>query len=341
MTAVLAFLVAGCGTTETPLDAGTRSGEGAGSASTAVIEKDAGTRLAGFALSPPELTGEGLVTFFEEASESAFVAAWIGPWTDLNAKDSAARVAVELAVDHGLIPVIITGFPPDGQGGRLMPDDPAPLFDAIEVFLSDHPVPYLGVGVEIDLFMGDHDPADLERFVAWFPELVSRVHEASPSTSVFPGFQLERTRGLKGGLFGGVNDPSDHGWDLIARFPDADAIGFTTYPGLVFTDPSDLPADYYSSLRAVTDKPVLFTEVGWQAGGELRDWSGTPEEQAEFVRLWVPEMLEVGELIVWSFLWDQAIDEPAFMTMGMRHSEGERPALTEWRRILRGRWTDG
>lgn len=161
--------------------------------------------------------------------------------------------------------------------------------------------------------------------------MAEAVHEVSPGTKVFPGFQLERLRGLKGGVFG--DEPSAGNWDLVDGFPGADAIGFTTYPGLVFTDPEEIPPEYYSEIFDYVSKPIVFTEVGWQAGGELGDWSGTPRAQASYVADWLPEMADMAEVTIWSFLWDQETAPQAFATMGLIDADGTaRPALEVWER---------
>jgi hypothetical protein len=46
------------------------------------------------------------------------------------------------------------------------------------------------------------DPEGYDEFVELFAEVYGAVKEASPETSVFTVFQLERMKGLWGGLFG-------------------------------------------------------------------------------------------------------------------------------------------
>lgn len=69
------------------------------------------------------------------------------------------------------------------------------------------------------------------------------IKSASPTTTVFTIFQLERMAGMQGGLYGGNNNASTE-WSLLAKFK-MDAVGFTTYPDLVFKDPTDIPANFY------------------------------------------------------------------------------------------------
>ena len=123
---------------------------------------------------------------------------------------------------------------------------------------------------------------------------------------------------------------------MIDRFPDADIIGFTTYPGLVFASPDDIPDDYYRRLGDLAGgRPIAFTEMGWQAGGDFGPYSGTPESQARFVERFgeLTERTDVA-FVVWSFLFDQAVPAP-FDTMGLIAADGTpRPAWERWSEVL-------
>lgn len=72
--------------------------------------------------------------------------------------------------------------------------------------------------------------------------------------------------------------------------------------------------------------------MGWQAGGELAEWSGTPEKQETYVADWVPGLADLADMVVWSFLWDQEAAPPVFDTMGLISAEDTgRPAFDSWR----------
>lgn len=283
----------------------------------------------GFSISPASFDETGLTMFFETASRIASLVAWVGPWRDI---DRGGQLVVGASEDHDFIPVIVTGFATEG-GARVLPESTQPVVQAISDFVSSNPVPYLGFGVETNTFFYEDSPESFDRYADLFAEVADAVHEASPETRVFPGFQLERLRGMKGGLFG--EEPTEPDWSLVEEFPTADAIGFTTYPGLIYTHPSEIPEDYYSEILEHVDKPVVFTEVGWQSGGDLGDWSGTPEKQAAYVETWLPELADTGEMVIWSFLWDQEAAPAAFSSMGLISAVGEeKPALESWTDVL-------
>jgi len=164
-----------------------------------------------------------------------------------------------------------------------------------------------------------------------FDETYDAVKAASPKTKVFTVFQLERMKGLHGGLWGGADDLAKDEWALLERFPKADLVGFTTYPGLVFKDPADIPADYYAEARAHTTKPVAFTEVGWPSDAAVRGWESSEEEQARFVGRFFELTRELKpEMVIWPFLYDPAIGQP-FKSMGLRRPDGQpRQAWAAW-----------
>lgn len=288
------------------------------------------TPFVGFSLSPPTYDEAGLDVFFSRVAEGADLVAWVGAWEEIA---QGGTLVYDLSLQHDYVPVVVTGFPTDANELRVVPDDSGDMVEELSSWVGSHPVPFLGFGVEVNSFLHDKAPSDFEWYVDVFPLLANAVHEASPGTSVFPVFQLEYLKGERGGVFGGERSAPE--WELIDRFPDADAIGFTTYPGLIYRSPTGIPTDYYTEIGQHTDLPVVFTEVGWQAGGELGEWSGTPAGQSDFVSGSVPELAAMSEMVIWSFLFDQAAGGPAFATMGLLDADGQaRPAWGTWLEIF-------
>jgi len=267
----------------------------------------------GVSLTPEAFDGPSFERFMAMVPEAGGVLSWAGEGTVLSTKKSAAAVVIGLARQRTWTPVVVAG-----AKSSILKDGlkRAALQEAIVGFAGREKPPYLGIGNEINFsYITD---AERDAMVDFFKDTYRKVKEASPKTRVFPVFQLEWMKGLRGGLFGGKDDTTQTDWAMIDRFPDADLIAFTTYPALAFQSPTNIPEDYYSEIGKHTNKPVAFTEIGWfRVGPKADGWESSPEEQAEFVRR-VPAIVESIKpvFVIWPFLFDQSIGPP-FEHMGL------------------------
>lgn len=286
----------------------------------------------GIALTPRTYDVAGFTELFELAPKVGKVLAWSGDWAELDAAHGAAATLAAQATSRHLTPVYAVS--PFNQSTRsvIRPLDDATTAryrdDAVAFAKRRHP-PFLGFGVEVNL-MADSIPIDFDRFVTLFAEVAKAVRRVSPHTLVFTSFQLEWMAGDRAGVFGHRNDPSTAQWSLLDRFPDADLIAFTTYPGLVFQRPSDVPADYYAQIAQHTSKRVAFTEIGWPADPALPGWPDTEAAQAEFAGRFLDGVAPLHPaFLVWSFLYPTG---PApFTSMSLRRSDGSaRPVWSTW-----------
>lgn len=338
----LALTVAACGgasgaTTTTTATAGSSSSTTVASttsdAPTTTSAAQADGLRRGFSISPPDYTAEGFQDFLDRLAESATLLEWVGDGYEWAADDGSPEVTIALADQAGVEPITIGGWTRTEDGSLLRSLDEEAIgtyVDAARAFAARHRPRFMGFGVEIDTHWREF-PDQWEESTALFGAVADAIHDASPDTKVLIVFQLERLRGLQGGLFGGENSDDLAAWQLLDDFPEADVIGFTTYPGLVFETPQDMPDDYYSSITEHTDKPVAFTEMGWQAGGDFAGWSGSEEKQAAFVERF-PQMIDRVdvEFYTWSYLFDQPIPG-TFETMALVTSDGtERLAWEAW-----------
>ena len=286
--------------------------------------------IKGVSLSPRSFGSEDFAQFLELTQEAGDLVMWAGDWLALTDTASAAYVTVGLAATYHYTPLIAASIS-NGDGTLLRP-----LSDSIRAVYASgaaifaarfHPA-FLGLGVEINSLY-EHSPSDFDEFVAFFREARDSVKTHSPSTQVFTVFQLEKMKGLKGGLFGGVNDTTQSEWHLLERFPSADFFAFTTYPCLVFGHPADIPSNYYTDIGARTGRPIAFTEIGWHTAASPSGWESSEDEQSRFVtRLFELIRPAEPEFIIWSFLFDQDVQEP-FTSMGLwRRSDGQ--AKSAW-----------
>jgi hypothetical protein len=192
----------------------------------------------------------------------------------------------------------------------------------IVAYAAKYKPAYLGMGIEINWIYEDL-PTDFQSLVALFSSAYDGVKAASPSTKVFTVLQLEATKGLHGGLYGGVNNTAKNEWVILDSFPKADAIAFTTYPGLIYKSPAEIPADYYTDIFKHTAKPIIFTEIGWTSSAKVAGWESSEDEQAQFIDRFFALTKELNpQVVIWSFLYDQALAEP-FAAMGLITSAGD------------------
>lgn len=291
--------------------------------------------LRGVAVSPRSYTGGDFAAFFTKAKQAGEIVTWSGDWAELSGPKGGPYVVAELAAANDLELVAIAQFFTQGTGELLRPlnDSVKQAYKAGAVaFAGKHKPAYMGFGIEINILHED-SPEDYAAFKAFFPEVADAVRAASPGTRVFTVFQLERLRGLRGGLFGGENDPAVNDWALLGDFPDADLLAFTTYPCIIYGDPADIPAGYYTAeITQHTSKPIAYTEAGWFRTG-LEGWESSAGEQARFTTMYIEETAPLEpELLVWSFLYDQDAAAP-FASMGLLgKDDSSSPAWEAWLR---------
>lgn len=281
--------------------------------------------IKGVTLTPKSFSGAEFTEFFPKAKEAGEVVTWSGDWEEL-AKTSGGGpyVVSELSKTYGYTPVVIAQFFTQSTGKLLRPltnDQKQSYRQSAVNFSQKYKPKYLGLGIEVNMLY-EKGPSDFESFVSFFAEVYAAVKEVSPDTEVFTVFQLEKMKGLGGGLFGGTNDASQNEWALLEKFSAADFFAFTTYPGLIYKSPSEIPADYYLEIGSKTQKPIAFTEIGWHTEASPAGWEGSEAEQAEFISLFFELSGDLKRnLLVWSFLYDQETIEP-FRSMGLLKKDG-------------------
>jgi hypothetical protein len=289
----------------------------------------------GVGFTPRSFDSTGMAEFFHYAGYSGGTVMWAGDWLELSDSTQAPDVVAQLARARSHPVLIAAQFFSQGTGELLRP-----LSDSVKQvyvsgatrFAQKYHLEGIAFGIEINILY-EHSQSDFDSFAAFFPRVVDAVKIVSPATEVLTVFQLEHLRGLRGGLFGGSNDTSASDWSLLDRFPSADLIGFTTYPSLVFHDPVEIPADYYSTVRGRVSKRIAWTEIGWHSAAEPTGWESSETEQAAYVSRFL-DMVTAGDcrFMIWSFLYDPQAAAP-FNSMGLfRRTDGQpKPAWEVWR----------
>lgn len=241
---------------------------------------------------------EGLLDAIQiSAAASAVAPVWGGPtpWYEmadyLDTVWGPAGTMVDMHRDHGIEPILVMN--PISGADKIVPDDwdEADSYLSSELFVTefcaaaaevagDHFPAAMMIGNEVNTFRADHhgdpanDPDDFSYFVDLFEQAREAIQLASPLTRVFPTF-----------AYNGLVHPQVD-FTPVAEFDPAtlDLITLTTYPFMTdvtgFTDPSDLPDDYYRQAKlAFPDATFAFTEIAWPS----EEYGATEQQQLEFV----------------------------------------------------------
>jgi hypothetical protein len=286
--------------------------------------------LRGFSLSPKSFNAADYSSFFGVAAENGNTLSWAGQYGDLKkTTGNAAKLVIAESNKRKMTPVIIVG---PGKGEVFDGIFQQGFRDTVLEFVRTNTVPFIGLGNEIDEIY-EQSPARYASFASTIESLAAEIHQASPTTKVFTIFQLERTKGLRGGLFGGTNNLNNNRWSLASDFKNIDLIAFTSYPCLIYKSPTEIPEEYYSDISNHTKLPVAFTEIGWFRETPVAGWESDESEQAAFIE-------HFGELsarlnptfVIWPFLYDQAVEVP-FKSLGLLGSSQESSlGLDAWNR---------
>lgn len=289
----------------------------------------------GLTFTPATYDSNGISNYFSTAKLGGTIVAWAGDWDELGDPKGAPTVLQSLASQSGLTLVVELQFFSSSNGLVLRPlnsTNEAHYKNLAVSFAQSYKPGYMALGVEVNV-LNEHSPADYKAFVSFFGEAREAIKAVSPATRVFTIFQLERMKGLDGGLFGGTNDTGKAEWGLLADFGKGDLFGFTTYPGLLYHDPSGIPDDYYLDIASHTQKQIAFTEIGWQSGSLSGGWTSSESSQAQFVSRFFNLTVGLQRVFaIWSVLYDQNVPPP-FNTMGLFSNAGA--AKRAW-----SAWTD-
>jgi hypothetical protein len=196
---------------------------------------------------------------------------------------------------------------------------------------------YLALGVEVNTFE-EESPENFEQFVSLYNEAYDAVKQLSPETLVFPTFQLEK---LDASL--PSEKPRRPQWHLISRFASRmDLFAVSTYPNLAYSDPEQIPADYYLQLAAYTDLPIAIADMGYSSGPVRNGLTESSEgQQAAFLRRTLDDAQRLGmPLVVWFVGQDTTFTgEPPFdllQHIGLLRQDGtKKGAWREWERTAR------
>lgn len=299
--------------------------------SVATLASQSLTTEKGITFTPLSYNSTGIQDILNRIPALGNTFSWAGDWAQLGLTNGAPAMLAKIAQSNNLSLIIEAQFFSQSSGQLLRPLDNSTIANYTRMavsFVQNYHPKYMAFGIEVNILY-EKSPSAFDSFVTLYDQTYASVKSVSPNTIVFTIFQLEHMAGMQGGLYGGSNNASAE-WSLFGRF-NMDAVGFTTYPDLVFKNPNDMPSNFYSQIKVHTSLPIIFTEIGWHAAASPAGWESSPGEQAQFVTNFFGLTAGLNKIMeIWSFLYDQSAPIP-FNSMGLLNTNGTaRPAWDAW-----------
>jgi len=137
---------------------------------------------------------------------------------------------------------------------------------------------YLGLAAETNLIRADAPAPVYAAVVAMTNGAASDISAIDSARSLFVSEQVEQAWGrLGGGTYIGIEQD-------FTDFPFIKALGLSSYPFLGgFSDPSQIPDDYYTRLTNGRKIPLLKVEGGW-ASASAGSFVSDPAKQARYLQ---------------------------------------------------------
>jgi hypothetical protein len=271
----------------------------------------------GIALTPPNFphhSVQDVEKMFKLGKEVGSIAVFIYQWSQVGS-ENVAREMIRMSNQEGLVPIIAIS-PTSLQGLRGDLDAPEqvkraagrnlsfankavyqPYIDQV-VRIAQLKPPYLCLATEINL-LAFKDIKEYVVFAHIYRKVYPLIKKISPSTQVFVSFQWDYFRLLD------TKEPdhiSEHSKLIDIFRPELDLVAFTSYPADQFSNPTDVPKDYYEGIYEHIKRtdPVMFMEIGWPSTGK-----GSEAKQLEFIHRLPLLMSNVKpKILAWSLLHD-------------------------------------
>lgn len=165
---------------------------------------------------------------------------------------------------------------------------------------------YLGLAAETNLIRVAAPPAVYQAVVTMTNAAAADLRAQSTAAKLLVSVQVETAWGRLQGTnqFLGVEQD-------FRDFPFLQALGLSSYPYLGgFTEPEQVPLDYYTRVRGNHDLPMLVVEGGW-ASASAGGFTSSPEKQARYLRRQA-EVADAAGLLRWFQLSFTDLDVAAF-----------------------------
>lgn len=202
---------------------------------------------------------------------------------------------------------------------------------------------YLGLAAETNLIRALAPRPVYNAVVRMANDAAADVRRSRSATALplYASVQVETAWGKLGGQnrFAGIDQD-------LRDFPFINVIGLSSYPYLGgFSDPDQIPLDYYTRVRGSRVLPVMVVEGGWPSASVRGVFSSSPAMQARYIarqskllddaKAIAVFQLSFTDLDVGSFPKPVPAILPLFATLGLVDTRlRPKPALTSWDKIF-------
>ena len=202
---------------------------------------------------------------------------------------------------------------------------------------------YLGLAAETNLIRAIAPRAIYNAVVRMTNDAAADIRRSRSANAppLYVSVQVETAWGKLGKQSGYTGIDQD-----MRDFPFVNVLGLSSYPYLGgFTEPEQIPLDYYAQVRGARALPVMVVEGGWPSASVRGMFSSSPEMQARYVARQSKLLDEANALAVFQLSFaDLNLESfpkplpailPLFSTLGLVDSNlRPKPALATWDRIF-------
>jgi len=201
---------------------------------------------------------------------------------------------------------------------------------------------YLGLAAETNMIRAMAPRLVYSAVVKMANDAAADIRRSHPASALplYASVQVETAWGkLPQGRYVGIDQD-------LRDFPFMNVLALSSYPYLGgFTDPDQIPLDYYTRVRGSRPLPVMVVEGGWPSASVRGMFSSSPEMQSRYIVRQSKLLDEANAIAVFqltftdldlgSFPKPLPAILPLFATLGLVDPKlRPKPALTTWDKIF-------
>lgn len=202
---------------------------------------------------------------------------------------------------------------------------------------------YLGLAAETNLVRAIAPRPIYNAVVRMTNDAAADIRRSRPASALplYISVQVETAWGklVKQGSYAGIDQD-------LRDFPFVNVLGLSSYPYLGgFTDPDQIPLEYYTRVRGARSLPLMVVEGGWPSASVRGMFSSSPEMQARYIARQAKLLVEANALAVFqlsfadldlgSFPKPVPAILPLFATLGLVDANlRPKPALATWDKVF-------